>query len=386
MKLLAVDDESVIVEIIKGVIITSGLVKENEFFTASNGKEALGLYDKHEFDVLITDIRMPEMDGIALIEKIRARERGTEIIVLTSLDETDLTESVLRFGLVELLRKPFHSRELILAVKKVEEKLLLKKKNDEFMSRLITAEKLSSLGLLAAGVAHEINNPNTYIKGNLQLLLKYAEVIKPIMERAIKESDENRTRYQFVHDRFTDTVSSAIDGCDRITKIVSGLLSYSRVSGNRREEVNVSRIIENAVALTKHNQKEHDLRVDIGVELPSIKVNAQEVLQVFINMITNAMDALSERFPGGKGGLEIKVGHEVETDQILISFRDNGSGMTDEVKARIFKPFFTTKAPGKGTGLGLSICKGYIESNGGTIFCESVKGEGTNFKIRFPVI
>jgi len=225
--------------------------------------------------------------------------------------------------------------------------------------QLIQSEKLTGIGRLAAGVAHELNNPLGSILGFSELMLEYI--------------DEDSPLYEFL----TDIIESA----NQSKRIVTGLLEYARQSVSKTDSHNIVKVIDRAVSLVKHTLKVKGINVivDNGKDLPSVKVDVQKTIQVFLDIITNAIDAMPD---GGELFIETKK----ESDKyISVSFRDTGIGIPEENLNKIFDPFFTTKEVGIGTGLGLSICLGIIEQQNGKIDVESEFGKGTTFKTLLPI-
>ena len=222
---------------------------------------------------------------------------------------------------------------------------------------LILSEKLASIGRLAAGIAHEINNPLTTILTFSSLLLRKAEVTqKEKLETIIKETT-------------------------RCREIIKGLLNFARQNEPVKEVCSVNDIIENAVSLTRNQLKVHENKITVEKELeniPSISIDPNQMLEVFINIIINAIDAMP------KGGT-LKIMTRREDGRIEIKFVDTGHGIIKEHLDQVFDPFFTTKEAGKGTGLGLAVTYGIIERHNGMIDVESEVGKGTTFVIKLPV-
>ena len=225
--------------------------------------------------------------------------------------------------------------------------------------QLIQSEKLTGIGRLAAGVAHELNNPLSSILGFSELMLE--------------SIDEDNPLNEFL----TDIIESA----KQSKKIVTGLLEYARQSVSKKSSHNVMNVIDRTVSLVKHTLKVKEINVIVDGErdLPKVKIDMQKTIQAFLDIITNAIDAMPD---GGKLFIEAKK----ETDKyVSVSLRDTGIGIPEENLNKIFDPFFTTKEVGKGTGLGLSICLGIIEQQNGKIDAESELGKGTTFKISLPI-
>jgi len=231
---------------------------------------------------------------------------------------------------------------------------------EETQKQLVQAEKIASLGRLAAGVAHEINNP-------LAGVLIYADML-------MKEIKDNQ---QWRHD-----LEEIINQTQRCKQIVSRLLEFSRQSLDEQVVLNVNEVIGRCVELLHHQSLFHNIEIfqDLAADLPQISGNTGELGQIFTNLILNAADAMD-----GRGRITISSRPDLEVKQVLLKLTDTGPGISPEIREKIFEPFFTTKPVGVGTGLGLSVVYGVIQRHGGTIEVESPPGGGATFIIRLPL-
>lgn len=238
----------------------------------------------------------------------------------------------------------------------------------ELQKRLFRSEKLAAIGELAAGVAHEVNNPLTGI-------INYAELIKD-------ETDPDSENYRFL--------DGIIRQGERIAGITSSLLTFARQDEQACSPVQIKDILDSALSLMAHQLKKDGITLirDYEKELPRIKVRSNQIEQVFINMISNAQHALNARYAGCNDGKILKVSAEKiikdGENHLQIMFRDSGTGIAPEDIDRIFDPFFTTRR-GNGTGLGLSISYGIIADHHGSISVESRSDEYTTFVIDLPI-
>ncbi len=224
-------------------------------------------------------------------------------------------------------------------------------------NQLLQAEKLSSLGLIAAGVAHEVNTPLTGISSFTQLLVHEVPPEHP-------------------HHRILKKIETQ---CFRASEIVNNLLNFARIQTADFKDVQVNRLLEESLSLLEHQFRKKSVQVvrELDPHLPMIRANQGRLMQVFINILLNAQDAVPE---GGRVVLRTRV----EEASVLIQIEDNGQGIPSEIIHRIYDPFFTTKDTGKGTGLGLSVSYGIIQEHSGRIFVDSRPGEGTCFTIKLP--
>src|SRR6266581_548944 len=232
--------------------------------------------------------------------------------------------------------------------------------------RLGQSEKLAAVGQLAAGVMHEINNPLATILACSEALALRNEELPPGVRHAFEE--------------YLGIIDSEVQRCRRI---VDGLLDFSRPKARDKREVDVNALVDQTLFLLKHHARFKRLTVvrELTSGLPPVKGDAERLIQSFMALMLNAMDAMDSR-----GILTVKSGVNLDRrDELLIQFIDTGTGINDELLPKIFEPFFTTKAPGRGTGLGLSICYGIIAEHRGRIEVESQLGVGSNFKVYLPL-
>ncbi len=271
--------------------------------------------------------------------------------------------------------------------------------------KLIQSEKMSSLGQLVAGVAHEINNPVTFIYGNIEPINTYAKDLLYLLKLYAEELPEPSPQLQeeienvdldFIQEDLPKLLGSMQSGVDRIRKIVLTLRNFSRLDEADMKPVDIHEGIESSLLIlqSRLNPSEQNqgiiVTTDYG-ELPQIECYAGQLNQVFMNILTNAIDAIEEKYMKLEETLsyrgEITINTQlVNPNTIKIEIRDNGIGIPDELKHRIFDPFFTTKEVGKGTGLAMSISYQIIvEKHQGKIEVFSVFGKETTFKIELPV-
>lgn len=232
---------------------------------------------------------------------------------------------------------------------------------EEAQSQLVQAEKMSAVGLLVSGVAHELNNPLAGVVGFSQLLLKeqVAEKVRRGLERINKEAE-------------------------RCKKIVRNLQTFARKHTPEKEYIGVNGILEACIELRSYQLRVDniDVEVDLDANLPKTMADFHQLQQVFINIMVNAHQAMAER--GGGGKLTIRT--RADGDQIRVEIKDSGPGIPEEVLPRLFDPFFTTKDVGQGTGLGLSICYGIIEEHRGRIYARNAADGGATFVVQLPVV
>jgi signal transduction histidine kinase len=273
--------------------------------------------------------------------------------------------------------------------------------------QLVQSEKMSALGELVAGVAHEINNPMGFLAGNIPMALGYVEDLLALIDCYEQELPENATiaakaraiDLDFVRGDLPKLIGSMELGVERIAAISQSLRTFSRADSDRPVAFNLHEGLDSTILILKHRLKPSETRPEIQIvkaygDLPAIECYAGQMNQVFMNIIANAIDAMEKANDGKSYGaiaaqpncLTIQTQVAPTGDAVLVSLQDNGSGMPPEVQERIFEHLYTTKEVGKGTGLGLAIAHQIVTvKHGGTIVVESQPGSGTKFVIALPI-
>ncbi len=259
-------------------------------------------------------------------------------------------------------------------------------------SKMLHSEKMASIGQLAAGVAHEINNPMGFITSNLGSLDKYFLKIMAYMdglEKAVHELDarkiseecgqmKHQLKIDYIRQDITDLIRESLDGADRVKKIVQNLKTFSRVNEAEMQNASVNECLETTLNIVWNELKyKADVKKEYG-EIPLIRCYPQELNQVFMNFLINAAQAIKERG-------EIRIRTFMEDGFVKVSISDTGGGIPKNNMGRLFEPFFTTKEVGKGTGLGLSISYDIVKKHKGEITVESEEGKGSTFTVCIPV-
>lgn len=265
-------------------------------------------------------------------------------------------------------------------------------------SQLIQSEKMASLGQLAAGVAHEINNPIGFVKSNVGTLSEYVEIFTRLLSKYEQLAEATRTgnkeQQSFLFDEIqtireeedleniledvSELLTESTDGLIRVTEIVQNLKSFARLDEASVKEANINEGITATLKVVWNELKyKSEIVTELG-DIPEIRCSPGQLNQVFINLLMNAAQSIPER-----GTITIKT--EVNDSDLIVSISDTGVGIPEETLSDIFTPFYTTKPVGQGTGLGLSIIYGIIQKHKGNISVESTVGVGTTFIIRLPL-
>ena len=418
--ILLVDDNPTNLSVLRQALKELGL----NVRIATNGEEALAQVQRKLPDLILLDVKMPGIDGFETCRQLKSNAITQDIPVIFMTAQTDTTSKVkgLSAGAVDYVTKPFEQEEVLARVKvhlqlrhlnyalhQTNETLEQRVKErtaalEKAQVQLVQQEKMSTLGQLVAGVAHEINNPIGYIAGNLhQTALALNDVLehlrlyqttfpnpgKPIEEHA-RDID-----LEYLLNDLPKMIASMKAGCDRIKNISTSLRSFSRADKDSKVLCDIHEGIDSTLLILKYRLQANEQRPDIEVikeygDLPLIECFPGQLNQVFMNILANAIDALEEGNAGRSfediqihpNKISIITQFIKDQQQVVIKIADNGIGMSESVKQNIFEQLFTTKPVGKGTGLGLAIAQQIVvEKHGGAIDVKSVVGQGTEFII-----
>jgi len=266
-------------------------------------------------------------------------------------------------------------------------------------AQLVEKEKMASLGQLTAGIAHEINNPINFVTSNIKplkldiediktLLAKYEQLEKqPELQPAFKEitAFKKEIDISYIHEEITSLLKGIEDGAFRTAEIVKGLRTFSRLDESDVKFVDLHEGLDSTLVLLRNNIPQNVKVIRNYGELPKVECYAGKVNQVFMNIITNALNAIKDNGKNSHEEESLVITTSQEKGMARISIKDSGTGMTPEVKEKIFEPFFTTKDVGEGTGLGLSIVFNIIEKHKGHVVVNTAPNEGAEFIIYLPL-
>lgn len=373
-----------------------------------SGEEMLRSIKIQQPDLIILDIHMPQMDGYEVCKSLKASAEFQDIPVIFCSALNDMFNIVKAFdvGGVDYITKPFRRQEVLARIKT---HITLRKKEhalresmqqmESIQTHLIQTEKLTSLGVLVAGIAHEINNPINYIINSLQGFQRDFEEIQKLLEdcgegRAVGEKIDP-TQYPLLLEEMRALLDGIHTGADKIHSVVKSLKVFSSQQDTAEtQEISVKTAVDRAFSLVRSQlPAEVSLTQDIP-ELPPIHLPPGELSRILLSLLTNALDAIKETLPAENTKNEISVSAELvqrsdsadsrADDSVVIKVIDSGPGMSKTVLSRARDPFYTTKKVGDATGLGLSLCHQLTVKFGGTLDLESTPNKGTTVTLTFP--
>ncbi len=400
MKVLIVDDSAVMRRLLR-----SSLQKwEYEVVEAQDGARAWELFQRERFPLVLTDWLMPELDGLELTRRIRASELPSYvyIILLTAKSEKEDLVAAMDAGADDFLAKPFDPDELRVRMREgkrmIELESKLAEQNRELrmtQAALVQSEKLASLGQLAAGMAHEINNPVAYVTNNLAVLKRDVRAVVEVLQAYRRGAEvlaraapplaaelaelEAASDLAWIEENLPRLFASSLEGLGRVRNIVQNLREFARLDSADLDALDLNAALTSTLGVLAREVQEKQLAVETHFgQLPPVVCRPGKIHQVFHNLLLNAIQASEPR-----GSLEVRTA--VERDQALVEVQDHGCGIAAEHLPRLFEPFLTTKAVGRGAGLGLAICYGIVREHGGAIEVDSQPGRGSTFRVRLPL-
>ena len=412
--ILIVDDNPTNLSVLCEALNSEGF----RFRVAVDGESAIAQVERNQPELILLDVQMPGIDGFETCRRLKANpvSQNIPIIFTTALNDIESKTKGFALGAVDYIPKPFAQEEEIarvrvhLRLKQLTESLeqqvsdrtaTLKKAQVQ----LVQQEKLSTLGELIAGVAHEINNPISFIASNLPPLEEYIAGVSEILQLYQQEYPNPTSRIttaiekldlDFVLEDMFKILESLKIGSERIEKISTSLRNFSRSDSDLKIPADLHEGLDSTLMILQHRLKGNSDRPSIEVirnygELPEVDCYIGQMNQVFMNILANAIDALDEAIAREKISdfiPQIQITTDVDADQwAVISIADNGMGIPEPIQQRLFEPLFTTKPVGKGTGLGLSIAHQIVvEKHNGELLVNSQLGKGTEFIIKIPIM
>jgi len=415
--ILAVDD------IPENLDVLVGILKANyQMKVATNGERALQLaVNEPQPDLILLDIMMPIMNGYEVCNKLKADDslKDIPVIFISALDDTLDKVEAFNCGGVDYIAKPFQVEEV---VARVETHLNLRRYRHELelknlalghtlealkkaQMKVVESEKMASLGVLAAGIAHEINNPINFISSginglknlieDLHCVVKSYEQITPdnvLAQLSVIRSLKDELEYAEVEEGISQLLASMATGVERTAGIVKGLRTFSRLDEADKKMSDVHENIDSALMMLSHEYKNDITIVKQYGDIPQLLCYPGKLNQVFMNVFSNAIDAIRSKdeqtiqdYPDSTITVHTSISELEGRRYVLIRIKDTGSGISETVLEHIFEPFFTTKEVGVGVGLGLAISYSIIQEHNGLIRVNSEQGKGAEFNVYIPL-
>jgi signal transduction histidine kinase len=372
-KILLVEDEEGIRKVLTISLEDSGY----EVTACSNGEEALSRFREIRPCIVMTDIKMPGMDGISLLKRIKAEDANTEVIMITGHGEMELAIQSLKFDATDFITKPIHDDVLLIALKRANERIELKSRLREYTEnlerlveeksrKLLEAERLAAVGQTVAGLAHAVKNIAGGLTGGMFVLEKGIELGN---EKYLKEGWE-----------------MVKGNVGRIKAVALDLLNYAKEREPGWELCDPNRPAREVYDLMLPRARDLGvvLELDLDEALPMTWLDPDGIHRCLLNLVTNGIDGCAGMDCAvAEGRVTVKTSGK-EGWAVVYQVTDNGCGMDVETKTKVFQRFFSTKGS-RGTGLGLMIARKIVEEHGGMIAFQSEKGKGTQFTIRLPI-
>lgn len=354
------------------------LKMEYEVLVADSVLRGLDLLAKHHPDVVIMDIRMPGMTGIEGLREIRKLDADISVIMLTGFGALETAQEALRLGASDYLKKPFDTKEIMEVVRQNIRRTAHQRRRStmegqlqELNQRLETVvarkDRMSSLGEASAELVHDLRNPLTVVHGYVQILGE--------------ELSQGQASHRSADGGAQDYLGAIEKGVRRCRELIDAWQDLGRKTVHDLVPINLIHVLTEIVDSQRLLAESNRGALELRVEVPSCQIlgDSTQLSRALQNIIGNASDALQE------AGGSVQVTLRAAGEDALISVRDDGVGISEENLARLFQPYFTTKARGRGTGLGLFITRKIIEDHHGQIEIRSRPGEGTTVEIRIPM-
>ena len=379
-KLLIIDDERPILEMLEISLVSEGY----DVFTAESGKAGLETFGKEKPKLVLTDIKMPGMDGIEVLKKIKEKNSEAEVIVITGHGDMDSAIAALRCGASDFLTKPIRDEALMLTLERAKQKISMAQQLKDYAENLeqtvekrtrelrkaqedlVKSERLATIGETVAGVAHYIKNILNGLRGGMYKVNSAMAKHKP--------------------EQMKDGWDMVQRNIEKVSQLVLDLLSYSKERSPEQKTCSPNQIVAEVVELLKQKADENSIKLNVLFD-PNIKeadFDPKGIHDALLNLVSNAIDAcIYDKNTSKSWEVTVKTGTETTDsgiEKILFEVSDNGCGMNPEIQSKVFTRFFSTKE-GQGTGLGLLITQKIIQEHGGEITMVSQEGVGTTFLV-----
>jgi signal transduction histidine kinase len=420
-RVLVVDDDALVLDSLRDCL-------EPAFPTVATGspREALRLLREQPFEVLVTDLMMDELPGVELMRSARCIRPRLKAVVITGYGSKQAAIAAVRQGAYDFLEKPLTPAVLIHAARRagaqarveLENELLVAelRASNERLERegaerkrleldLLQAQKLKSIGQLAAGIAHEINTPVQFIADNTRFLKDTLPTVLDILgrQRSVLEAARSgavdgsgieavlaagqEAKLDFLSSEALAAIDESLEGLGRLAGIVRALRDFSHPGSGTKVHFNLNEVVRNMVLVGRSEWKYvAKIELELDDELPLVPCLPGPLSQAILNIIVNAAHAVAEAGPQRTEAGRIRITTHANGRQVELRVADNGTGIPESIRDRIFDPYFTTKPMGKGSGQGLAIAySAIVNQHAGAIELESTVGTGTTFIIRLPL-
>ena len=408
-EILVADDNTDMRELVSFI-----LGKDFRVRSARNGREALDFVQDFLPDLVVSDIMMPEMSGIELCAAIKSDERLAQVPVMlvSSKAESEMKIQGLEHGADDYVTKPFHPRELLARARShaalhrarrdlAAQNEALSKALDDLQraeAQIIQSERLAAVGEIAAGIAHEVNNPVNYALNAARSLTASISEVSSIAEHAaalewqdlavlereiakLREEVEQAGGPQLA-ESISELTEIVTNGLERTRKLVGDLRDFA-VPARPSDDLDIDLVesIDSALLLVRPEIERAGTRIDWipPDDLPNIAGHPTEISQVVLNLVKNAAESI------GAARGRIMLSTRVDRDFVVLKVEDDGPGIPDEALSRVFEPFFTTKSAGEGTGLGLAVCRKIVDAHGGKLTASNSPASGAIFELALPI-
>ena len=365
--ILLVDDEEDIREVLAIALADMGY----RVLTAANGRRALELFREKNPMIVLTDIKMPGMDGIELLKTIKAENPYTQVIMITGHGDTDIAIKSLKFEAIDFITKPISNDILEIALKRANEKIITRQQLQQYTENLeslvreksMLQDNLSSLGVMLASISHSVKGLLTRLDGGLYLI----------------ESALNKNKREQIEEGL-DILKLNFD---RVKKMIFDILYYSKEREMNAEPLDPVRFANDVADICEPKAKPNNIAIIRNLDdAPGTFVaDAEFMRSALINILDNAVDACIEDHSKKEHTIYFTINQD--PDHLVIEIRDNGVGMDQQTRDKVFNLFFSSKQS-KGTGFGLFISKNIVQQHGGFINVKSAKGKGTCIHIKIP--
>ncbi|MCX5781137.1 MAG: response regulator [Elusimicrobia bacterium] len=350
-KILIADDEQVVRDVFSRFLSREGY----EVIFAGNGKEAWDRIKEDNFDLLLLDLNMPVMSGMEVIAKVNEAKKDLIMIVITGYATLDTAKVAIKQGCYDYITKPFDINEVMRLIERAFDMRRLSETKNRMEEQLRVAEKLASLSLMGAGVAHEVNTVLTSIKLFMEMFYRKPENLKEAKK-----------------------IKMIIDEVERCEELIQRFLNFTKPSESELSRARINEVILRSITLLKPRLEKENIEIVLSLDehAPEILCDVHKMEEVFLNIFSNGIEA-------SRAGGRITVTSEGKNKKMIISIQDTGSGISPKDLKEVYNPFFTTKP--SGTGLGLSIVHRIIEEHQGIIDIRSQEKQGTLVRIEIPI-